>query len=215
MRKKTLIQLFLLIFLILFSYLILTKYFNTSTIDNNLSNITTTITAKDKNADEKIDLLKDLKYKSNNIKGDSYELDADYGESILEKSNSMFLTNVKGRIVFKDDKKPNIILTSKFANFNTVTFETTFIDDVKIMRTNEIITGDELYLVLDHDEENSNNTTQLSKEKNLIRMSYNIFFKKPGYTLKADILEIDLITKNMKIYMNNNSKKVKVTSLIN
>ena len=46
-------------------------------------------------------------------------------------------------------------------------------------------------------------------------MSYNIFFKKPGYTLKADILEIDLITKNMKIYMNNNSKKVKVTSLIN
>jgi hypothetical protein len=215
MRKKTLIQLFLLIFLILFSYFILTKYFNTSTIDNNLSNITTTITAKDKNADEKIDLLKDLKYKSNNIKGDSYELDADYGESILEKSNSMFLTNVKGRIVFKDDKKPNIILTSKFANFNTVTFETTFIDDVKIMRTNEIITGDELYLVLDHDEENSNNTTQLSKEKNLIRMSYNIFFKKPGYTLKADILEIDLITKNMKIYMNNNSKKVKVTSLIN
>lgn len=215
MRKKTLIQLFLLIFLILFSYFILTKYFNTSTIDNNLSNITTTITAKDKNADEKIDLLKDLKYKSNNIKGDSYELDADYGESILEKSNSMFLTNVKGRIIFKDDKKPNIILTSKFANFNTVTFETTFIDDVKIMRTNEIITGDELYLVLDHDEENSNNTTQLSKEKNLIRMSYNIFFKKPGYTLKADILEIDLITKNMKIYMNNNSKKVKVTSLIN
>ena len=106
-------------------------------------------------------------------------------------------------------------MTSKFANFNTVTFETTFIDDVKVIRANEIITGDELYLVLDHDEENSDNTTQLSKEKNLIRMSYNIFFKKPGYTLKADILEIDLTTKNTKIYMNNNSKKVKVTSLIN
>ena len=53
------------------------------------------------------------------------------------------------------------------------------------------------------------------KEENLIRMSNNIFFKKPGYTLKADILEIDLITKNTKIYMNNSLEKVKITSLIN
>jgi len=215
MRKKTLIQLFLLIFLILSSYFIFTNYFNNSTPDNKLSDITPTINTQNENNDKKIDLLKDVKYTSNNIKGDIYELNADYGETILEKSNSMFLTNVKGRVIFKDDKKPNIILTSKFANFNTVTFETTFIDDVKVIRANEIITGDELYLVLDHDEENSDNTTQLSKEKNLIRMSYNIFFKKPGYTLKADILEIDLTTKNTKIYMNNNSKKVKVTSLIN
>ena len=40
------------------------------------------------------------------------------------------------------------MLTSKFANFNTKTFETTFIDNVKISRHDEIITGDELYLVL-------------------------------------------------------------------
>ena len=126
----------------------------------------------------------------------------------------MFLTNVTGKILFKNNKKPDILLTSKFANFNTVTFETTFIDDVKITRKDEIITGDELYLVLDNEEKNGEAKTIISKENNLIRMSYNVFFTKPGYTLKADILEIDLITKNTKIYMNNGIKKVTVTSLI-
>ena len=113
------------------------------------------------------------------------------------------------------NKKPNIILRSKFANFNTVSFETTFIDNVKITRSDEIITGDELYLILDHEDQNLDKITSEKKEENLIRMSNNIFFKKPGYTLKADILEIDLITKNTKIYMNNSLGKVKITSLIN
>ena len=127
----------------------------------------------------------------------------------------MFLTNVKGEIIFKDNNKPNINLKSKFANFNTVSFETTFIDNVKITRSDEVITGDELYLILDYEDESLDNTMSEQKEENLIRMSNNIFFKKPGYTLKADILEIDLITKNTKIYMNNSLEKVKITSLIN
>ena len=38
--------------------------------------------------------------------------------------------------------------------------------------------------------------------QNLIRISYNVLFESPGYTLKADVIEIDLITKNMNIFMN-------------
>ena len=214
MEKKTLIQISLIVLLIFFSYFVFNKYFiessqnNKSTIDNSSKFIN-----KD-NAEKKQDLIKNIKYTSNNAKGDIYELIADYGESSLEEPNLMFLTNVKGKIIFKNKKKPNIILTSKFANFNTVTFETTFIDDVRIIRNDEVITGNELYLVLDHEEKNLDNTISTPKDKNLIRMSKNIFFKKPGYTLKADILEIDLITKNTKIYMYDNLKKVTVTSFI-
>ena len=46
-------------------------------------------------------------------------------------------------------------------------------------------------------------------------MSKNVFYKKPGYTLKADILEIDLISKNSKIYMNEDNKKVIATTILN
>ena len=35
----------------------------------------------------------------------------------------------------------------------------------------------------------------------LIRISNDVVIKKPGYILKADILEIDLITKNTKLQL--------------
>ena len=43
-------------------------------------------------------------------------------------------------------------------------------------------------------------------------MSNNVLFQKPGYEMKADVLEIDLITKNLKIYMNNTNNKVLIKS---
>ena len=47
-----------------------------------------------------------------------------------------------------------------------------------------------------------------------IRVSNNVIYKKPGYNLKADILELDLITKNIKIYMIDKQKKVLAKSII-
>ena len=49
-------------------------------------------------------------------------------------------------------------------------------------------------------------------EQNLIRISHDVIIKKPGYILKADVLEIDLITKNTKVYMNNKNDKVQANS---
>jgi len=121
----------------------------------------------------------------------------------------MFLTNVKANIIFKNNEKTPVNLISNFANFNTETFETTFKENVKITRNNEIITGEELYLILDK------KIDENKKDENLLRMSQNVFYKKPGYTLKADIIEIDLITKNSKIYMNTDTKKVVGTTLLN
>ena len=215
MRKKTLIQILLFFLLILLSFIIFIKYFNKSNLIDENNDKDLLQSSEDKDINNKKDLLKNVKYTSNNVQGDIFELKADFGESNLDKPNLMFLTNVKGEIIFKDNNKPNINLKSKFANFNTVSFETTFIDNVKITRSDEVITGDELYLILDYEDESLDNTMSEQKEENLIRMSNNIFFKKPGYTLKADILEIDLITKNTKIYMNNSLEKVKITSLIN
>ena len=112
----------------------------------------------------------------------------------------------------KPDKSTFDVITSKFANFNTKTFETTFIDNVKISRHDETITGDELYLVLDLDKNGLKEN--LDKEENLLRISNNVSFKKPGYSLEADVVEIDLITKNSKIYMKSGVKKVSATSVL-
>ena len=207
--KKTLIQTFLILTLILLNFVVFNFYYKADFKKDQTDLKNKEIEEKNLNVKNN-DLIENLKYTSNNSRGDIYELFADFGEANVDNPDIMFLTNVNGRI--KSKNKPDVLLTSKFANFNTKTFETTFIDDVKISRHDEIITGDELYLVLDRDKNDFKEN--LDKEENLLRISNNVSFKKPGYSLKADIVEIDLITKNSKIYMKNSIKKVSATSIL-
>ena len=211
MEKKSLIQI-LLIFLLLIITLFIFNYFYIS--DNSSENLENKkITDIEKNEKQSVDknIIENVQYSFNNTKGDLYQVLADFGEINLDNPNLMFLTNVNASLVLID--KTNIILTSDFANFNTKTFETTFINKVKVRREEETIIGDELYLVLEREKNETNNTPIL--EENLIRISNNILYKKPGYSLKADILEMDLITKNIKIFMLDKQKKVFAKTIIN
>ena len=207
MAKKSLIQIFLIISLFLFALLIFNYFYisNKSSEDKKITDIKENQTQSvDKN------IIENVQYSFNNNKGDLYQVLADFGEINLDNPNLMFLTNVNASLVLID--KTNITLTSDFANFNTKTFETTFINKVKVRREEETIIGDELYLVLEREKNETNNTPIL--EENLIRISNNILYKKPGYSLKADILEMDLITKNIKIFMLDKQKKVFAKTII-
>ena len=207
MGKKSILQIFLTVILILISYFTFSIYYKKN--DKNPTEAKKEIYEK-KNTSEGQNLIQDIKYTSSNVRGDIYEILAEFGESSLENPDLMFLRNVTANIIFK--KKKNIKVVADFANFNTITFETTFINNVKVVRDTEIITGNELYLVLDLNEEIITNNQD--KDQNLIRMTDNILFEKPGYTLKADILEIDLISKDIKIFMNKKETKVIATSEI-
>ena len=155
-------------------------------------------------------IIKDIEYSLNNDNGNIYRVIADFGEVKIDNPDLMFLTNVTATVIFND--KMNIILTSNFANFNSKTFETTFLNNVQVKKDKEIITGDELYLVLEKDDKEILDKPNI--EENLIRISHNVMYKKPGYILKADILELDLITKNIKIYMLNENEKILAKSII-
>ena len=210
MKRKYLIQIILLILLIILSISILNYYYDKETsVKKNKINKEKSL-SDNKTLSNQQNLIEDIKYRATNTNGDIYEILADYGEANLKEPELMFLTNVRSKIIFNNTEKKDINLTSNFANFNTKTFETTFIKDVEIIRQNEKITGNELYMVLDVDEENKQN--DLSKEENILRMSNNVLFQKPGYEVKADVLEIDLITKNLKIYMHNSNNKVLINS---
>ena len=210
MEKKTLIQIFIVFIIFLISIFIYQTYYSKDFQDNVPTNTETKINDNTDISNKGQNLIQNIKYTSNNTKGDIYEILADYGETSLLDPDLMFLTDVTGNIVFKE--KDNIKLFSDFASFNTKTFETTFINNVRIIRGEETITGNELYLVLEQNEELTKDNSDI--DENLIRISYNVVFKSPGYTLKADIIEIDLITKNMKIFMNNKLKKVTATGEI-
>ncbi len=211
MGKKNLVQIILSIFLILLTFLIFNIFYKNDDVSLKSSK---EIELKNSNLKEIKDgknIIQNIKYTSNNNNGDIFEIFAEYGEPSTEIVDLMFLTNVEANIILKNNS--NIVLTSDYANFNTKTFETTFINEVIIIREDAKILGRELYLVFDQTEEvlkeNSN------ADQNIIRISHDVIVKKPGYILEADILEIDLITKNIKIYMNNKNDKVQTKSKLN
>ena len=207
MGKKNFIQLFLFILLILITFIILSVFYKSDKIVKSSMKIEINKPEETKSEDNK-NLIQDIRYTSNNDNGDIIEILADYGEPSTEISDLMFLTKVEAKINLKN--KSHIKLTSDYANFNTKTFETTFFNNVKIFRNDETIFGNELYLVFDQTEEKLKNDKNI--DQNLIRIKHDVIIKKPGYMLKADVLEIDLITKNTKIYMNNQNDKVRATS---
>ena len=212
MGKKTLIQIILFIFLIVITFLFFKVYYNTENSETSLSKeniIENNKEIKEVKKDEK-NLIQNISYTANNNRGDVYLLLAEIGEIYLDNPDLMFLTKVDGKITLKDGEI--ITVNSDFANFNTKTFETTFINNVIVKKSDEVVTGAELYLVLEEKENKALKSNQ--EDKNLIRVSRNVFYTKPGYTLSADILEIDLITKNIKIYMTDKYKKVIATTQI-
>ena len=211
MDRKNLIQITLLIFLIFITYSIFNNYYKkNNTSFKSSKKIELQDADKIPSSDSK-NIIENIKYTSNNNNGDIFEIFAEYGEPSIEIRDLMFLTNVKANIIFKN--KSNIKLTSDYANFNTKTFETTFMDNVLILREDETIIGESLYLVFDQTDEELKKKSTV--DQNLIRISNNVIVKKPGYILKADILEIDLLTKNVKVFMKNKDDKVETISKLN
>jgi lipopolysaccharide export system protein LptA len=209
MSKNTIIQLLLFFILIILGSYVFYN-FSKNKEENNLNILKKN---ENNNIDEKKlsnnqNIIENIRYQSSNFRGDTFEILAKYGETFLENPNQMKLTKVNSNILFKNGEIIN--LKSNFADFNTQTFETTFFENVSIIKKNEIIKGDKLYFMM----EASNNISDSSneKEENIIRLTGNVIYKKPGYTAKADIIEIDLVTKNLIIEMTKKTDRVVINT---
>jgi len=209
MSKNTIIQLLLFFILIILGSYVFYN-FSKNKEENNLNILKKN---ENNNIDEKKlsnnqNIIENIRYQSSNFRGDTFEILAKYGETFLENPNQMKLTKVNSNILFKNGEIIN--LKSNFADFNTQTFETTFFENVSIIKKNEIINGDKLYFIM----EASNNISDSinEKEENIIRLTGNVIYKKPGYTAKADIIEIDLVTKNLIIEMTKKTDRVVINT---
>ena len=189
MEKKTLIQLFLFslfIFLSIFSY---SKYFKKDSqklIINDSEKITPTKKFES-------NLISDLRYFSVDDKGNKYEIKSKYGEMSLDNSDIILMTNVMAtRDIYNSEP---IIITSGFAKYNIKNYDTKFEKNVLVKHIDNKVNAENL---------------NLSFQNNLMSMYDNIIYQSPDTKLIADKLEIDLITKDSKIVMNNKKRKIKI-----
>jgi len=192
MYKKVIIQFLLLIILFSLIISVFLLYFNKKE-NLNETNIETV-----KNIDSEIDketgtLIKDINYSFYDQSGNYYELFAELGKMDLKNSDKMSMTNVTATIYLKNSSP--IIIVSKYANYNKINHETNFFENVKMTHLIHKATSENL---------------DISFSNNIASMYNNIIYKKPGTQLNADRLEMDLITKNTKIFMDNKFEKIKI-----
>ena len=95
-------------------------------------------------------------------------------------------------------KNEMIFIVSDYGKYNTVNYDTIFSKNVKIDYLNNKISGDYL---------------DFSMIKNKLIISKNVIYTNPKNILKADVIELDTVTKDTKIFMHNSKKKVKIESI--
>ena len=189
MKKKIFIQLFLFSLFLLLSIFFFYKYFiKESQIIKKTTTDKSLITKK-----LGADLITDLRYFSIDDKGNKYEITSKFGEIGTDNSDIILMTNVKAVIdIYNSDP---IIITSNSAKYNVKNYDTEFKENVLVKHVDNKLNGENL---------------DLSFQNNLMLMYNNIIYQNSDTKLLADKLEIDLITKDSKIIMNNKKRKIKI-----
>jgi hypothetical protein len=141
--------------------------------------------------------IKDIKYSSKDLKGNEYILLAKEGEIDLNNSDIIFLKDVTANIkMIKNNEIITII--SNYGKYNTVNYDTIFSDNVRINYLDNQIIGDYL---------------DFSMMKNMLIISKNVVYRNLENILKADVIELNTITKDTKIFMYNSNEKVNIESV--
>jgi len=191
MNKKTYLQFFLFAIIIILTYSFYKTYFNQEPISKVPRNI------KDEGVSEnKSNVIHNIEYNTKDDAGNSYIIKSKKGELNLEDPDLILMKGVTA-VISMVNSTP-IKIYSDNAIYNKSNYNTSFYDNVLVNYMVHNIASDNLDLLL---------------EKNLATFSNNIIYKNLNTELEADKIEIDLITKKSKIFMDNKSKKVKIVKL--
>ena len=216
MNKKITIQLILLVVLIILSIIFYNKYFFDQKLENT-EIIKIEVEEKKKQKDDKktdnSNIIENLKYTSKDLLGNTYIVEAVSAEffdkpeknEIFEKDaisrkvigieNKIRLNDVRAKIIQKNNDI--IYIKSKIADYDKVSNNTIFRDDANILYEEQKIDA---------------NLIKLDFLNNFIEILENVHYINENTSVFADKVEIDLVTKRLKISMKEKNDKVFITS---
>ena len=195
---KTLIQLILLLILILIIFFISKKYFNnqdlSGELDNKVSLNKQEENLSDKNLNKKnIDNeIINLTYKKFDTNGNTYLIKAKKGLLDSKQPNIIYMSTVEASLTYLNNEK--LIIYSKEAIFNKINYKTTFSNKVKLTYQEQTLESDSLEFLID---------------KNIAIFRDNVKYYNQDIQAMADIVNINLLTKEINI-KSKNQKKIKI-----
>ena len=188
MNKKTGLQVVMVLIIILISLWFYLKYFTKNFEDVKKTQVIEKI---DENQNSTSTYIDDINYVSTDAKGNKYQITAKQAEIKIENADIMFLTDVVAFIFIKDSDRVKI--TSNFGKYNTKNSDTIFSENVIVVYPGHKITGEYL---------------DFSFLTNLAVFNTNVIYTGDKTNGFADKIEINLITKDTKIFMSDTGKKV-------
>ena len=178
-------------FTIIFLFIFLFVYYQKA-----LKNIKST------NINEQIDdaiynsnIIKDVKYTSIDPEGNEYTIKALKGEIDFNNTNIIYLTDVYAFINLTNSEE--ITIFSDYGKYNSVNYDTIFSKNVIIKYLENKITAEYL---------------DFSLLRNLMLISKNVVYSNVDNILKADAIEINVQSKDTKVFMYEQNKKVNIKS---
>ena len=198
MRKKIILGFSFIMVIFFLTYF----FYSKSSYKNNVLKIKKVELIEKKNielTEEKIEsanVIQDVSYSAKDTKGNEYFLKASEGTIDQNQSNYIFLKSVKGVINLKNYEL--IEISSNFGKYNINNYDTIFSKNVIITYLDNKIEGDYLDFSLD---------------KKIMIVSKDVIIKNNKNSLSADVIEIDIKTKDLKIFMYEEDKKVNFKTL--
>ena len=188
MNKKTLIQVMMILLIIFICLSIYLKYFKKEPKNLTKDSI---IEKVEVNLNSSSNYINEIDYTSFDAKGNEYQIMAKQAEIDKDNEDIMFLENITAYIIIKNSD--TIKITSDFGKYNSKNYDTIFSKNVIVMYPGHKIIGEYL---------------DFSFLNNLGTISTDVTYIGSKTKLFADRVEINLITKDTKIFMNDNTKKV-------
>ena len=188
MNKKSGLQAVMVFVIIIISFWFYLKYFT-----KNFEGLKEVKLIEKINEEQNSDstYINDINYTSIDVRGNKYQITAKLAEIKIENSDVMFLTDVIAFVFIRD--KDTVKITSNFGKYNSKNYDTIFSDNVIVIYPGHKITGEYL---------------DFSYLSNLATFTKNVVYTEEKTNLFADKIEMNLTTKDTKIFMNDTGKKV-------
>ncbi len=141
-------------------------------------------------------IIKDVNYQSKDARGNEYIIDAAEGRIDISNTNIIFLTNVRALIKMNNSK--DVTITSDYGKYNIDNYDTIFSKNLKIYYLDNKITAE---------------YGDFSILRNSMIVSKDVIYTNLENILKADVIEVNIETKDTIIYMHEENKKVNIKSM--
>jgi len=182
MNKKTGLQVVMVLVIIIISLSFYVKYFTKKLED--VEDLPT-VEKIDKNQNSDSTYINDINYTSIDVRGNKYQITAKLAEIKIENSDLMYLSDVVAFVFIKD--KDAVKITSNFGKYNSKNYDTIFSENVIVVYPGHEVTGEYL---------------DFSFLTDLGVFTTNVIYTGEKTKLFADRMEMNLTTKDTKIFMN-------------